>query len=95
MLEDTQSLAAESGSLARENTQRIADVATLKAEIAALRAEVSVPGNRCSDERLRHVAASVARGLDHTFSRPRRDRERRWSRQACARDREPIRNTAT
>jgi hypothetical protein len=41
MLEDTQSLADEIGSLTQENAERIADIATLKAEIAALRAEVA------------------------------------------------------
>ena len=41
MLEDTQSLANESGSLVLENADRIADIAALKAEVAAVRAELS------------------------------------------------------
>jgi hypothetical protein len=41
MLEDTQSLADESGSLVQENAARLADIAALTQELEALRAEVA------------------------------------------------------
>jgi hypothetical protein len=41
MLEDTQSLADESGSLVQENVARLDDIAALKRELAALRSEVA------------------------------------------------------